>query len=188
MIFKLVESKQVGTIYRIFNAKGMKEILDKDTCSSEYYSNISFTRDKNMTNFWGMYPRSIFQIVVDGDELSNVYKISPVADSVDDYVNGKVKKLYRSNEHEERVNTRHIKNISKYIKYVRIILDNIDEDTITGLLTTPIEELDNRKFTNPYTVKDIREMIRECDKRFGIKVIYQGKEVGIEELEDLKLI
>lgn len=186
MIFKLVESKQVGTIYRIFNAIGMKEILDKDTCSSEYYPNISFTRDKNMIYYVGAQPRSIFQIVVDGDKLSNVYKISPVADSYIDRKKGTT--LYRNDEHEERVNTRCIKNVSKYIKYVRIILDNLDEDFIDELIETPISTIDERKFTNPYKVKDIREMIRECNKRFGIEVIYQGKKVDIKKLKDLKLI
>ncbi len=189
MIFKLVESKQVGTIYRIFNARGMKEILDSDTCSSKYFTGISFTRDKNMTDFVGIQPRSIFQLVVDGDKLSNVYKITPVADFyryVDD--NDEVHASYRSEEHEEKVNTNHIKNISKYIKYVRIILDNLDEDFIEDLEISPMDVIDNRKFTHPYRIKDVREMIQECDKRFGIEVIYNGRKVGIEKLQELKLI
>jgi len=112
----LNEGKQVGTLYHwtdtmssynIINNNFLKGYLT-DTFSTQ--PGISFTRDKNFLKTKPKLrnkPEICF--VIDGDKLSNSYKIQPFQDP-------KIKK----DEMEEKVLTDGIKNFSNYI--IKIII------------------------------------------------------------------
>lgn len=83
----LNEAKQVGLLYHYTSADGLKGILDSNriNASEEYYMGrelyyVSFTRNKNFhsrTSKFGV--KTDYRITLDGDKLSNKYKISPFA-------------------------------------------------------------------------------------------------------------
>ncbi len=83
----LNEGKQVGKIYHYTSEAGLKGILasNKLKASEEFYMGnelyyISFTRNKNFHKKganWNV--KTDYRITVDGDKLSNKYKIKPFA-------------------------------------------------------------------------------------------------------------
>ena len=83
----LNESKQVGTLYHYTSAAGLKSILQSNRikASEEYYLGndlyyISFTRNKNFYNKGSNFEvKTEYRITLDGDKLSNRYKITPFA-------------------------------------------------------------------------------------------------------------
>jgi hypothetical protein len=83
----LTEAKQVGILYHYTSVVGLKGILDSDELyvSSELYKGqelyyVAFTRNKNFHRKganWGV--KADYRITIDGNKLSNKYKIQPFA-------------------------------------------------------------------------------------------------------------
>ena len=134
------ESKQVGTIYHVCNLDSLNHILKTNTIESSgkwynhlYHSDefVSFTRDQYMIPNDGLHyltsQNILFQIVVDGNKLSENYKIGPYNDMP---FNGYDFPVDR--EKEEAVKGP-IKNASKYIKEIRFDFYNecVSDKTLT---------------------------------------------------------
>ena len=83
----LNEGKQVGTLYHYTSKDGLKGILKSNSikASEEYYLGeeiyyISFTRNKNFHKKGMKFNvKTDYRITLDGDKLSNRYKIQPFA-------------------------------------------------------------------------------------------------------------
>ncbi len=83
----LKEAKQVGTLYHYTSAAGLKGILESNklNASTERYKGhtlyyVSFTRNKNFHKKganWNV--KTDYRITINGDKLSNKYKIQPFA-------------------------------------------------------------------------------------------------------------
>ena len=134
------EAKQVGTIYHVCNLDSLNHILKTNTIESSgkwynhlYYGDefVSFTRDQYFIPNDGLYyltkQNIIFQIVVDGNKLSENYKVGPYNDwhfQGDDIIEDR--------EMEEAVKGP-IKNASKYIKEIRFDFHNecTSDETLT---------------------------------------------------------
>jgi len=125
----LKEGKQVGVLYHWTDFIGSLNIISQDFLKgylTDTFSNqsaISFTRDKNFykgKNKLAVKPEIAF--VIDGDKLSNNYKIQPFQDP-------KIKK----DEMEEKAITDGIKNLSKYITKIIIVKNRFNK----GLLYSP---------------------------------------------------
>ena len=140
------EAKQVGTLYHICNLSSLNHILKTDTIESsgkwnnDLYNGdefVSFTRSQYFIPTDGLFhlisQNILFQIVVDGNKLSENYKIGPYNDW---YFQGDDNPKYR--EMEESVKGP-IKNASKYIKEIRF--DFYNECTSDKTLTL-ISEVD----------------------------------------------
>lgn len=117
----LNEAKQVGDIYHFTSYENMISIIDSDfklkssRKDGDTESYISFTRNRNMTS--PTIYRDV-RITVDGDALSNKYKIEPFADVKAGF--GRKSK----DESEERINVIKIGDevdIKKYIKQIDIL-------------------------------------------------------------------
>lgn len=129
-IEKLVfnEAKQVGTIYHVCSLKDyLKYILPNDTlqASGRYYNfayggdyYVSFTRDKGFIVESRDDEVVLVQLVVDGDKLSENYKVRPYNDFAFDEDGIRKSDDFRKREMEECVKGP-IKNISRYIKEIR---------------------------------------------------------------------
>ena len=121
----LNEAKQVGDIYHFTSYENMISIINDDFNLKSFgidsdNSYISFTRNRNMTS--PTIYRDV-RISIDGDNLSNKYKIEPFADVKAGFGrNGRYRKS--KDESEERVNV-FKKNdkidIKKYIKSIDIL-------------------------------------------------------------------
>ena len=134
------EAKQVGTIYHVCNLDSLNHILKTDTIESsgKWYNHlyhgdefVSFTRDQYMIPNDGLsYLTSqniLFQIVVDGNKLSENYKIGPYNDMPFQGYDFPVDR-----EKEEAVKGP-IKNASKYIREIRFDFYNecVSDKTLT---------------------------------------------------------
>lgn len=83
----LNDGKQVGLLYHYTSEKGLKGILESNSikASEEIYMGhplyyVSFTRNKNFhkkSNNWNV--KTDYRITIDGDKLSNTYRIKPFA-------------------------------------------------------------------------------------------------------------
>jgi hypothetical protein len=146
------EGKQVGMLYHYTSEDGLKSILETNriNVSEEYYLGkelyfISFTRNKNFHKKemkWQV--KTDYRITLDGDKLSDKYKIKPFAytpgwnyednweyDWLEDEPESVVKDFFNQtgdyDEQEERIYFKNenggINNIKKYI----ISIDKINK-------------------------------------------------------------
>ena len=146
----LKEAKQVGTLYHFTDYKAALEIIkdsfklktvssptdgySKDT--PDYLKYISFSRDRNLKS--PTISRNV-RFKIDGDSLSNKYKIEPFADVKAGFGRRK------SDESEERVNVAKQNgyvDISNYLESIEI-MDPEDEKE----MGTAIKEM-NMKYYN----------------------------------------
>lgn len=103
---KLIEAKQVGTLYHYTNLEGLRGIAQDNTLKGNY-GRQCFTRRKDLMNTnWSVY--SDVKIIVDGDLLSEQFKIRPTNQVCDRM------------EAEERISVSQINNFSKYVQGVEI--------------------------------------------------------------------
>lgn len=141
--FLLNEGKQVGTLYHVCTLEAyLKYILPTDSLSASgkynnwlYGSNdyISFTRDKYFVVESDSIEKAsvLIQLVIDGDRLSNNYKVRPYNDYHYDYDGNAIDDgdLIKYREKEEVVKGP-IKNISKYIKAINFDVLRVNETVI----------------------------------------------------------
>jgi ankyrin repeat protein len=128
------EAKQVGDIYHVCTLNAyLKYIMPNDTLqSSGKYINylyggtsyVSFTRDKYFVVGTDAVEMSsvLIQLVIDGNKLSERYKVGPYNDFTYDIETGEFdpnEDNFKQREKEEVVRGP-IKNLSKYIKEIRI--------------------------------------------------------------------
>lgn len=119
---KLFEAKQVGLLYHATGSLGLKGILKSNTMEGYQYRGIAFSSNK--MEFFGEFP---VELVVDGDKLSENYKVTRLQDYCSEVnVVGKGKKPLYLTGNEEYDNEMYEKmmpkddphviyNIKKYI-------------------------------------------------------------------------
>jgi len=106
LIDLLREAKQVGNLYHVMDTDKFISLLEYDILKKP----TSFTRNKDYDYVVGREKNYTYQIRIDGDKLSNNYKITPVNQG----------EGWVGDEYEELVNV-DIKNIGKYILDIIII-------------------------------------------------------------------
>ncbi len=118
LIDLLNEGKQVGTLYHFTNSESLSDILKSNTLEATYGdygktshkaisgASISFTRSPNRNNF-PLAVDSDCVLVIDGNKLSNNYKIIPYSEQEAEF-----------DEMEERI----------YNKYISILQKRLNED------------------------------------------------------------
>ncbi|MFW6247357.1 MAG: hypothetical protein ACOC22_04280 [bacterium] len=132
----LEESKQVGILYHYTNLSNLITILKQNILKTSSGMDdlrpfaVSFTRNKNFHKK-GQFLKSGWnqcRIVVDGDKLSNKYKVKPRSEIVDgDFL--KRSKYYQ--EQEEFVKT-DIKNLLSYTKRIDIFSNKFIDTVYLG--------------------------------------------------------
>jgi hypothetical protein len=121
----LREAKQVGILYHFTDDEGLRGILESNElwASETNADHVSLTRDKNG---WHVGTRdNIFRISLDGNKISNKYKVQPYAWSDLDRGIG-------DTESEEAIITDKITNIRNYI--IEITLDKKGYDVMKKYL------------------------------------------------------
>lgn len=120
----LSEGKQIGTLYHFTNSESLLDILTTNTLLATFGDygktthkaisgpNISFTRSPNRYNF-PIAEDADCVLVIDGDKLSNNYKIIPYSEQEAEF-----------DEMEERVYNKNITNLNKYLLKVIMFEDN----------------------------------------------------------------
>ncbi len=172
------EGKQVGELYHVCTIDSyLKYIKPRDILSaSGDYANklhnyeknwVSFTRNHRFTVETNdvFYGNVLLQIVVDGDKLSEHYKVSPYNDLAwDKYGEKDDDEVIENREAEEAVKGP-IKNISRYIKEIRFDVRTLDDRTIEIIKT----KIQNEPFTYYNFIKDKRDDSAPLLKQSGVK-------------------
>lgn len=124
------EAKQVGDIYHVCSPEAMIYNLKHNAITPHKFSvfigdkeGVSFTRNKNFLVNTTIFSYVVFRITLDGDKLSENYKIKPNdfynQFSMSDRVSQKMTAV--SDEMEEVV-IGEIKNLDRYIKNIEFII------------------------------------------------------------------
>jgi len=162
----LLESKQVGILYHVCTLSAYLDYIlpeDKLSASGKYMnwlygsnSYVSFTRDRRFVVQTDNVQDSdiLVQLVIDGDKLSEKYKVGPYNDFAYDYDGNKIddSELVKYREKEEVVRGP-IKNISRYIKNVYIDARDANNNSIDNLKDL-IELNPSAKYFNFISGKD----------------------------------
>ena len=116
----LLEGKNIGKLYHILDYEKLLFVLKTNTLQSYKAGggNISFTRNKSMNGYLGDNPTSFIKLEIDGNKLSNNYKIRPYS-----YTNAFGEHF---EEYEEQVRSNKIDNIFNYVDKVIIIKGRLD--------------------------------------------------------------
>lgn len=181
------ERKQVGTLYHICDAKAfIKYVLPKDQLkSSGEYTNhlygghewISFTRNKYYTleHDLSQYSGVFIRLVVDGDRLSDKYKIRSYNDAQFDIDSGEFldadsgEDVPKFREQEEVVKGP-INNISKYIKEIQLDVSDLKDTTLKALksVATKLKSFNADVVYNNFMKRDQSSTVRSIIKKLGL--------------------
>jgi hypothetical protein len=96
----LREARSRGTLYHITNYVGLYKIFEEDKLK---FNKMSLTRDKSLWYFHGCPVQTFFQLVVDGDALSERFQIKPYADGYEEIGTSSREWKHWTNEHEEQI-------------------------------------------------------------------------------------
>lgn len=147
----LNEGKQVGLLYHYTNIKNLKKIIT----SNKLEGPVSFTRFKKSPSIYNFtFGEAI--IVIDGDKLSDNYKIGPYHDL---NTISSEKKYSKNYEYEERVD-KNIENLDKYI--TRIIFLGKNPFTIRDYSDSKLKKLLDTK-NIPYTTPENEKVFSQSD-------------------------
>ena len=192
-LFKLkkFEAKQVGIIYHVCTLKAYLEwIAPKDMlqASGKYYNwvyggddYVSFTRDKYFVVSTKQVQASkvLVQLVIDGDKLSENYKIGPYNDFAfskhGEHIDDGELAIYRE---KEEVVKGPIKNISKYIKEIRVDVVDMDKSILSQIRRAKLDGANVKYFHFIKGNQDIT-WLRSQDKSFAAWMKENGVKNGM---------
>ena len=180
---KKFEAKQVGIIYHVCTLKAYLEwIAPKDTlqASGKYYNwvyggddYVSFTRDKYFVVGTKSVQKAkvLVQLVIDGDKLSENYKIGPYNDFAFDKDGKQIDDgdLAKYREKEEAVKGP-IKNLSKYIKEIRVDVFDMDKSTLSQIRRAKLDGANVKyfHFIKAYQDKSFTSWMKENGVKNGM--------------------
>lgn len=119
---KKIHTAYRGPLYHLIGFEELKYIVDHDKLKARGHRGISTTRDKNLNYYVGSPVHVPFKLELNGTKLSQKYKIKP---AVDESYTG----VRFTEEREERIYTREIPNIWKYVNKLIFIADKIKQSS-----------------------------------------------------------
>lgn len=178
------EAKQVGLLYHVCTLDAyLKYIKPDDTLSSSgnyinhlYKGNnfVSFTRDQFFAVNTKVIRRAdvLVQLVIDGNKLSEKYKVAPYNDFAYDLKGDLVNmdKGVEDQREKEEVAPGPIKNISKYITEYRVDFRDLTDATFKDLESSGLIEKDAIYFPFAKNVYRSNDTIHDFIKKKGISL------------------
>lgn len=183
----LNEGKQVGTLYHICDVKQfIKYVLPKDQlkASGKYYNGlyksndyISLTRNKYYTLVHDLsdYSGVFIRLVIDGDRLSDNYRIGPYNDVQFDIETGEFLDLPSDGDdapryrEQEEVVKGPINNLSRYLKEIQIDVADLSDNTMNVLKRSATKLKTTRVVYNNFMKRDQSTTVRKCIRECGVK-------------------
>lgn len=162
------EAKQVGLLYHIFDIEGLLNILKTKSLKGYNYRYISTTRNKNFNDYLGSRPSSYFKIELDGDKLSNKYKIEPYA-----YTSGT---NITFEEYEEVIRTNEVKNIFQYVTKFIFLVDKFEKGSYSQK-DVLLGKGYNIGYGKRFTIKSLKTVIYDIEKKIGKVYIQKGNRI-----------
>jgi hypothetical protein len=172
----IVEAKEVGILYHFTNIFGLIKIISSNKMEGNWHSGyVSFTRNRNFSRTYrkiGVDTINV-RIIIDGNKLSEKYKIEPYS-----YYGNQGKSDYRYGSYDE--SEEHVKgditNISEYIIEAEILskhdLTFLDGEEFRGYLPAEYNGKDysSHNYGRIYEIP-IEDAINDFAKKHGIKLV-----------------
>mgnify|MGYP003644056364 CR=1 FL=1 len=133
-IERLNEAKQVGLLYHVTSPQQLEKILNSNTLRGSYISwdggetdflGISTTRNKNF-----LYDNNKIQIVLDGDKISNNYKVMPYDYWMRNYNIPGEPQTQDEDEEIIKVGEGGLKSVKDYIIKINDFTESINEEVL----------------------------------------------------------
>lgn len=160
-VFNIFEARQRANLYHIFDLTKCLFILYTNSLKSFRFSNISTTRNKNMNGYLGDCPTSIFKLELNGDKLTNKYKIKPFSYVTTEIGWGGERNKKQLIEYEEVILTNEISNINKYVNKFIIIKEKVEYLKNSGWFDSDGGYLNKERETIPNFFKTQIPKIKE---------------------------
>lgn len=162
----LFEYASRSNLYHLIDIEKMYFILKNNKLKPYKFSNISTTRNKMMNSYIGDSSDTIFKLELDGDKISENYKIVPYAyPSTEIGYHGDRKRVYLT-EYEETIKTQEINNIKKYLNKIIIVKVNVERLKNSDWFTS-----DRIRTFNKNMPEIFAELIPQLKEKFG-DIIY----------------
>jgi len=124
----LYERKQVGTLYHYTSILSLLKILDSNILGDESlgkHARVSLTRDKNFHKRTKIVPTEC-KIYIDGEKLSDNYKITPYQWNASHFSGGKATKNGIIEDQMEEEVQGYVKGVIDYIQKIEIFELELD--------------------------------------------------------------
>jgi hypothetical protein len=123
ILIEINEAKQVGNLYHFTSVENLLNILNDGFLEPNEQGQVSTTRNKKVDvyPFMGEVPSYLSRITLDGDKISNKYKIRPYNYDEDIIPQDREPAYLSKFEYEEQIIT-NSKNLSLYPYLVKIDL------------------------------------------------------------------
>lgn len=128
----ILEAKSVGKLYHFTTIRSLLQIADDDTLgdvSNMPHSTVSLTRNKNLYRHTRIIPAECC-IVIDGDKLSNRYRIRPYQWSPKHFTGKPATTNHEVEDQYEEEVQGVIRDLSKYV--TEVVLFEMDLDSVMG--------------------------------------------------------
>lgn len=162
----LLEAKSVGNLYHIVDLDKIFYILDNNKITNYHFRYISTTRDKSLSGYVGDNPTSFFKLELDGDKLSNKYKIGP-------FVYKSRTNISFTEEKEEVIKTNEIKNVMQYVNRFIIDKNRLERLKDSGWFSTDGGYFREERKTIPELLKTIWDKIKSYGKELWVQDGYK---------------
>lgn len=175
------ESKQVGIIYHFTDIYAIKKLMNKNLMSeygcdiltfSSRNGHLSTSRDYDLTRDpFGEFPSSKYniRIAIDGDKLSNKFKINPINGLKDNN-----KEIFGTDKNFMRVNHKSEKEEVvcplKFDKYFRM------KDYVVE-----IQVLQHNYIESEEIFKELEDIVKKMKLKISINIVRKFKPFGINE-------
>lgn len=173
---KYYESKYNSNVrlYHILDFTKLKYVYETNSITSYKFQNISTTRNKLMFSYLGASAQSFIKLELDANKLSSKYKIETYQYKTNN--SGFLK------ENEERIITRKIPNIDKYITSIIIDWNYIKSLLHSKIYHRPIAILTTEsRYGN---INTICEFLLKYTKELNVPLLFQVGTI-ISERSDL---
>ncbi|MFW6243390.1 MAG: hypothetical protein ACOC2W_04455 [bacterium] len=158
----LLEGKQVGNLYHIVDLEKIFYILENNKIKNYHFNFISTTRDKMLNHYVGDSPTSIFKLELDGNKLSNRFKIKP-------FVYKSITDISFYEEKEEVIKTNEIKNVMQYVNRFILNKNRLESLKESGWFSSDGGNFMGKRKTIPELLGVIWEKIKEYGKELYIQ-------------------
>jgi len=165
---QIFEAKQVGVLYHFCGIDRLINIIDSNQIG--IYNSVSFTRNKIFDKTSKIFNGESVRIKLDGDKISNNYKIYPYHWGGDKFYNSKRIQSDKYEDQQEEQIDKPLKNASNYILETTVkeidLWDYLDEDHFDYI--KPIAKVYNKE-PEELSYNDLEQYL--LDSKFKVKIV-----------------
>jgi hypothetical protein len=156
-ILKLLEAKQVGILYHYTSIANAINICSDDMLKPGEFDGVSFTRNKDFHTTEREEIQTGVKFVIDGDKLSENYKIEPFNYFWNREQGSKFYTHHDYMDEQEELVKSPIRNLSRYV--IKVYIDRHHADCF-------FDDIDNNEIERPEEIYSYAELLEYFNRFF----------------------